>query len=115
MSQSPGRFLQQLAELLVRGPDAPYVLGDLEETMQRDIERGVPRSRAQWRYAMNAFGSGFSLWRARLSSQSPGRFGTSLLDVKLGIRMLGKHPGLSAVAIFALALGIPTSLAAIHI
>ena len=82
--------------------------------MHRDVERGVPPHRARWRYVMNALGSGLSLARARLSSGSPGRFGTSLLDVKLAIRMLGKHPGLSAVAIFALALGIPTSLAPIH-
>ena len=114
MPDSPGGFLRWLATLLVRGPDASFVLGDLEEAMHRDVERGVPLRRARWRYLMNALGSGLSLARGRLSLGSPGRFGTSLLDVKLAIRMLGKHPGLTAVAIFALALGIPTSLAPIH-
>ena len=114
MPDSPGGFLRRLATLLVRGPDAPFVLGDLEEAMHRDVERGMPPRRARWRYLVNALGSGLSLARARLSSRSPGRIGTSWLDVKLAIRMLGKHPGLSAVAIFALALGIPTSLAPIH-
>ena len=115
MRDSPGRFLRRLATLLVRGPDASFVLGDLEEAMYRDVERGVPLRRARWRYLKNALGSALSLARARLSSRAPGRVGTSLLDVKLAIRMLRKHPGLSAVAIFALALGIPTSLAPMHI
>lgn len=34
----------------------------------------------------------------------------SWLDVKLGVRMLGKHPALTVVAGFALALGIPVGL-----
>ena len=38
----------------------------------------------------------------------------SWLDVKLGVRMLGKHPGLTLVATFALAVGIPVGLAPSH-
>jgi len=41
--------------------------------------------------------------------------GASWLDVKLGIRMLFRHPGLTVVAIFALSIGIPTSLIPVHI
>lgn len=40
--------------------------------------------------------------------------GISWLDVKLGIRMLLKYPGLTAVAVFALAVGIPIGLAPSH-
>jgi hypothetical protein len=31
------RLLRRLARLIVRGPDAPFVLGDLDETMRRDL------------------------------------------------------------------------------
>ena len=41
--------------------------------------------------------------------------GVSWLDVKLGLRMLVRQPGLTAVAVFALAIGIPASLLPDHI
>ena len=44
-----------------------------------------------------------------------GGMGASWLDVKLGIRMLFRHPGLTVVAIFALSIGIPTSLIPVHL
>lgn len=44
-----------------------------------------------------------------------GGSGVSWLDVKLGIRMLGKEPLLTAVAILTLAIGIPASLTPVHI
>ena len=40
--------------------------------------------------------------------------GISWLDLKLGLRMLFKYPGLTAVAVFALAVGIPVGLAPSH-
>ncbi len=39
----------------------------------------------------------------------------SWLDVKLGLRMLLKHPVLSVAAVFALAVGIPVGLAPAHV
>ena len=42
-------------------------------------------------------------------------FGPWWLDVKLGLRMLVKHPSLAAVSIFALAVGIPVGLAPTHL
>ena len=41
--------------------------------------------------------------------------GVSWMDVKLGIRMLGKEPLLTAVAVITLAIGIPTSLFPVHV
>ncbi len=41
--------------------------------------------------------------------------GTSWLDVKLGLRMLLKQPGLTLVTIFALSIGIPASLIPYHV
>ncbi len=42
------------------------------------------------------------------------RLNSLQLDVKLGLRMLVKYPGLTAVAVFALAVGIPVGLAPTH-
>lgn len=42
------------------------------------------------------------------------RFGVSMIDVRLGVRMLTKHPGLTGAAVFALAVGIPVGLAPMH-
>lgn len=39
----------------------------------------------------------------------------SALDVKLALRMLRKHPWLTVVAVFALAVGIPVGLAPMHL
>lgn len=41
--------------------------------------------------------------------------GASWLDVKLALRMLGKQPGLTLVAIFALGIGIPVGVLPLHI
>jgi hypothetical protein len=105
--EARGRLLGWLSGLLVRGPDAKHVRADLDEAFQRDLERGVAPHRARRRYLRNAVGSAVSLWRARLS---PTRLSPSFLDVKLGVRMLRKNPGTTAVSVFALALGIPLGL-----
>jgi len=113
----PGRFLRRLASLLVRGPDAPFVLGDLEETLSRDLARGVWPRRARWRYLRNAVASASRLARARARGSWRGRrrgfgaLGVSWLDVKLGLRMLVKAPLLTAVSIVSLGVGIPVGLA----
>lgn len=100
-------LLRALAALLVRGPDAPYVLGDLDEGYARDLGRGVAPMRARIRYVRNAIGSAGSLVRRR--ARLP-RVGASILDVKLGLRMLRKQPALTAAAVFALSIGIPVGL-----
>ncbi len=103
--------LRRFASFIVRGPDAPFVLGDLDEAYERDLERGTPAGRAVRRYIWNALGSATSLARARIRMP---RFAPSLLDVKLGVRMLRKQPALTAVAIFALSMGIPVGLIPFH-
>jgi predicted permease len=94
--------------LLVRGPSAPYVLGDLEEAMRRDMARGVSRARAVRRYVANAVASGFGLLRERVRVRATGAgpLAVSLLDVKLGVRMLGKYPGLTLVGGVAIAVAV---------
>jgi hypothetical protein len=99
----------------VRGPDAPFVLGDMDEAMQRDIARGVGRRRARMRYLANALASGQAVARSRLTSRRTTRLSGMVLDLKLGWRMLGRNPVLTAVATLALAVGIPVGLSPVHI
>lgn len=49
-----------------------------------------------------------------LSGRSRAGSGVSWLDLKLGFRMLAKHPGLTLAAGLALVVGIPVGLAPIH-
>ena len=60
---------------------------------------------------LNALGSSQSLLQARARSVAPS---FSWLDVKLGFRILLKYPALTTVALFALAIGLPVSLAPMH-
>lgn len=115
MSASPGWFLRRLASLLVHGPDAPYVLGDLEEGMRRDLARGMSTRRARIRYLVNVLASAVSLARARIPARRPLRATPSWIDVKLGWRMLRKNPVLTLVAITSLAIGIPVGMAPVHV
>lgn len=48
-------------------------------------------------------------------TRTPASLGISWLDVKLGLRMMVKHPGLSLVAVFALAVGIPVGVVPFHV
>jgi putative ABC transport system permease protein len=57
-------------------------------------------------------------WQGQDSRTGPRRprsgLAFSWLDLKLGVRMLFKQPGLTLVAVFALSVGIPASLIPIH-
>lgn len=107
----PPRFWALLARLLLRGGDASFIRADLEDAFVRDLERGVGPRRARQRYALNVLGSICRVWAAGLK-RLLGR--GALLDAKLGVRMLGKQPLLTAVAMLALGLGIPASLTMVH-
>ncbi len=105
------RLLRRLAALLIRGPEAVFIRADLDDATERDLERGIPMWRAQWRYAVNVLGSALSARPARWRAS---RLGVSWLDVRIGLRLLVKQPGLTAVAVFALAVGIPVGLIPLH-
>lgn len=100
-------LLRLIAVVLIRGRDGMLLRAELEEAYVRDRGRGLPSGRAYRRYLVNVLGSAISVWRSRLRLP---RFSISGLDVKLGLRMLVKHPGLTAVSVFALAIGIPVGL-----
>lgn len=107
----PPRLLRLLARVLIRGRDAGLIARDLDASFRRDVDRGLARGGAARRYAWNVLASVWSVWSAgvrRLLTQGIG------LDAKLGVRMLAKQPLLTVVAMLALGLGIPTSLALLH-
>lgn len=107
----PPRLLAALARLLLRGSHAPFVRRDLDESFARDLAGGRPRGRATRRYAANLLGSSWSLGRGGLRHLF---MRGTLLDAKLGMRMLLKQPMLTGVAMLALGLGIPSALVLQH-
>jgi len=103
-----GRFI---ATLFIRGTDAPVTLRDLEDAFHDDIDRGMSPAAARRRDLKNTCASAVSLWANALR---PSAWRPSLTDVRLGIRTIIKTPGLSLVAVCALAIGIPVGLAPMH-
>ena len=113
-------FLLRLAVRLLPEEVRAEVLGDLLEHWSRDVGRHPRAARGLWllrqpiaalraRLRFGRDGEGLS------SLASWGDLGVSRLDVKLGIRMLVKHPWLTLVVVFALGIGIPASLAPHHL
>lgn len=111
MSARAPWLLRRLAALLIRGPEAPYVLVDLDDTFDREITRGMSLPAAQLRFVVNTFLSAIQVLRGRFAQSS---FRLSWIDVRLGLRMLVKHPTLTLVALFALAVALPVTLAPMH-
>jgi putative ABC transport system permease protein len=108
----PPRFLVLLARLLLVGEQGRHIREDLEESFARDLEKQIPSPLARRRYTLNLLGSVWSFWTGWFTG-TLARGAT--LDAKLGLRMLAKQPMLTGVAILALGLGIPASLATRHV
>lgn len=107
----PPRIWSVVARVLVRGRYGRAIRADLEEGFRRDLERGMSPRRARRRYAGNVVGSAWSVGR----DAAKGLVARGLLlDARLGLRMLGKQPMLTAVAVLALGLGIPSTLVLNH-
>jgi hypothetical protein len=114
-------LLLRIAVLLLPAVVRDEVLGDLFEHWRSSVVgRSWPRRLVWlWRQPVEA-----AVLRMRFGSSVGRRPGIrvggsgvwfSWLDVKLGFRMMGKHPGVTVVIVFALALGIPASLAPNHV
>lgn len=89
------RILQWLTGLIVRGPDAPFIRQDLEEIYARDRARGMPASRAGWRYARMLVASVASLLNATRTNMR----NAFLLDLRQAARALARDRGFTAVAL----------------
>ncbi len=112
MTRPAPRWLRTLAVLLIRGAEAPYVRVDLDDAFARETARGLSRAAASRRYLANVLLSAVQVLRRR-SDHSALRL--SWVDVRLGARMLIKHPMLTAVALFALSVALPVTLAPAHL
>lgn len=106
----PPDFAALLARLLIRGEEAQFIRDDLDRSFDLDVERvGLPAARRRyWSQVACSIGA---VWTSRIRG-----FFThgTLLDARLGIRMLARQPLLTGVAMLALGLGIPTSLSMRH-
>ena len=88
------------------------ILGDLDELYNDRRDAGKGFSADVW-YVTEA-----AVTAVRLGARRPFLgigAGASLLDIKLGVRMLRKQPMLTGVAVLALGIGIPASLSPIHV
>ena len=83
------------------------ILGDLEERFLRDTGSSGVRS-ARWRYRRAAltFSVRFLFERLLEGARALGRIRLSLLDFRLGVRMLARYPLLTVVGGMALSLAI---------
>ena len=100
------------------------ILGDLIEHWEREVSRRRLLVRVAWAWrqplvalvARSRFGvKGTARPRPRVAVVRRWGLGVSTLDVKLALRMLFKQPGLTLVAVFALAIGIPVGLLPLHL
>jgi putative ABC transport system permease protein len=105
------RLGRLLAALLIRGAEAPFILRDLDDSFDRDVARGLTPADVRRRDLRNILASAGSVWAESLRSSA---WRPSLVDVRLGLRTLVRTPGLSFVAVCALAIGIPVGLAPMH-
>ena len=95
------------------------MLGDLLEHWSQDVGRRPRAARSLWliRQPVAALGARLRFGHDGEGLISPAScdLGISRLDMKLGIRMLVKHPWLTLVVVFALGIGIPASLTPHHL
>ncbi len=99
------------------------VLGDLLEHWNLRVSDQPWLARVAWAWRQPVSVLVARLWfgrraeKPRLGIRRDRRvgLGISWLDVKLALRMLFKQPGLTLVAIFALAIGIPIGLLPLHV
>ena len=111
MTPRRSRIGRLLAALLIRGAEAPFILRDLDDSFDHDVARGLAPAEVRRRDLRNILASAGSVWAESLR---PSAWRPSLVDVRLGLRTLVRTPGLSVVAVCALAIGIPVGLAPMH-
>ena len=128
---SPPRLAVRLLERRLPAEITDAICGDLEEEYKECRALGVSRLRADvwyWGQALTVRVGALRRAAKSLQARRPalsaggwsgrrgrwGRSGISWLDVKLGLRMLVKYPGMTAVSVFALAIAIPAGLGPMH-
>ncbi len=119
----PPKVAEAILTRLLPNRDRGPIIGDLAEEFAERTGLDGEKAARRW-YWHQLVLSTLPAVRRRLPRNTSGgkgrlgisvsRFRVSWLDVKLGLRMLVKYPGLTLVAVFALAVGIPMGLAPTH-
>jgi len=118
---TPPRLAESLLAAMLPPSDREPVMGDLAEEFAARVATDGERS-ARWWYRRHVIRSIVPAIRRR--SRRPAsralerllaRTGSLGMDVRLGLRMLVKYPGLTVVAVVALALGIPAGVLPFHL
>jgi len=112
----PPRLARRLLARALPDDVREHVDGDLLETYARQRDRhGATRARLWYWTQAASFSARFLVERLRvaaLRARRPGpgslrdRVAPSALDVKLGVRMVAKYPGLSSVSVLGMAVAI---------
>lgn len=111
----PGLLRTLLKRLLPDDVRGESIRGDLLEEF-RTIEMRDGRASAIGWYRRQATRVLVAAAMGRISRRAVRRTSrVPWLDVRLGIRMLAKHPGMTLVSVFALAIGIPFGLFPLHL
>ncbi len=113
---SPPRFSRWCLRAVARPADRDAVALDLDDEFEQMIDEGASPTEARAWYRRQVWGSMLPLLGSRIRgvASALGPNAGWGLDLKLALRMLVKHPGLTLVAVFALAIGIPVGLAPTH-
>ncbi|HUF77095.1 MAG TPA: ABC transporter permease, partial [Longimicrobiales bacterium] len=128
MAERPGapRLAVRLLEWRLPEDVADAVCGDLEQEHADRISRGDSHLRADlwfWGQALTVRAGALRRAAGRARAARPASVGTrkrvgagfSWLDVKLGLRVVRKHPVMTLASVFALSVGIPASMIPGHI
>lgn len=115
MNARPPRLLRRLLGWIARPEDREAVLHDLDAEFETRLAEGERAGDARSWYRRQVATSLLPLLRSRMRRFAllP-RSRISWIDVRLGVRMLGKYPGLTTAAVLSLAVGIPVGLAPWH-
>lgn len=100
---------------VVRGATLPHLTDADRAESDELIAARLLAARKRGRGAARIWAREFAdIVRVRLSRWSATSLPFSMLDVKVGLRLLVKQPGLTAVALITLMIGIPVGLAPLH-
>ena len=100
------RALRWLAARVVRGRDAPFIRHDLEEMYLRDRARGMPASRASWRYLRMLLASAASVLNESRREMRNGL----MSDLRHAARTLARDRGFTAVSLGTLGASLALGL-----
>jgi putative ABC transport system permease protein len=108
---SPPRLSRAILQRALPADVREDVIGDLNEVFQRDVaQTGLSHARRCYRRKAISFGATFLIERVRDRWTSLLGARISLLDLRLGARMLARYPGLTLVGGMAMAMGIAIGL-----